>query len=101
MHYGIIYKTQIFEQMKNTLLFAAGSMFCTSSILAREMPNIVLIVADDIRGATMSFLGKEAIKTPALDRFSDDCTVFTNAHIMGGTSGAVSMRSRERLMTGQ
>ena len=87
--------------MKNTLLFAAGSMFCTSSILAREMPNIVLIVADDMRGATMSFLGKEAIKTPVLDRFSDDCTVFTNAHIMGGTSGAVSMPSRAMLMTGK
>jgi len=86
--------------MKNTLLFA-GSMFCTASLLAGNKPNIVLIVADDMRGTTMSFLGKETIKTPVLDHFSDDCTVFTNAHIMGGTSGAVSMPSRAMLMTGK
>lgn len=87
--------------MKNTLLFAAGSMFCTTSLLADDKPNIVMIVADDMRGTTMSLLGKEAIKTPVLDHFSDDCTVFTNAHIMGGTSGAVSMPSRAMLMTGK
>ncbi|MDR1091287.1 MAG: sulfatase-like hydrolase/transferase [Prevotella sp.] len=86
--------------MKKIVLFAGG-LLCTSSLIARQKPNIVLIVADDMRGTTMSFLGKEDVKTPVLDKFSDDCTVFTNAHIMGGTSGAVSMPSRAMLITGK
>lgn len=85
--------------MKNALL-VTGSLLCTS-MLAQQKPNIVLILADDMRGTTMQFLGKEEIRTPVLDRFSEDCTVFTNAHIMGGTSGAVSMPSRAMLMTGK
>lgn len=86
--------------MKNTLLLTGG-MLCASSLIAQQKPNIVLIVADDMRGTTLSFLGKEKVETPVLDKFSDDCTVFTNAHIMGGTSGAVSMPSRAMLMTGK
>ncbi len=42
-----------------------------------------------------------ADKTPNLDKLAGECTVFTNAHIMGGTSGAVSMPSRAMLMTGK
>lgn len=86
--------------MKNILLLTGG-MLCTSSLLAQQKPNIVLILADDMRGTTMSFLGKEQINTPVLDTFADDCTVFTNAHIMGGSNGAVSMPSRAMLMTGK
>lgn len=86
--------------MKNTLLLAQG-ILCSSCLLGQQKPNIILILADDMRGTTMSFLEKEKIITPVLDRFSDDCTVFTDAHIMGGTSGAVSMPSRAMLMTGK
>ena len=49
----------------------------------------------------MNFLGKEQVQTPNLDKMAGESTVFTNAHIMGGTSGAVSMPSRAMLMTGK
>ena len=49
----------------------------------------------------MNFLGKEQVQTPNLDKLAGESTVFTNAHIMGGTSGAVSMPSRAMLMTGK
>ncbi len=83
------------------LLVITGGILCTSSLLAQQKPNIVLIVADDMRGSTMGFLGKEKNQTPVLDELAKESTVFLNAHIMGGTSGAVSMPSRAMLMTGK
>lgn len=66
-----------------------------------KQPNIIFILADDMRGATLEFLGKESVLTPNLNRLAADGLTFTNAHIMGGTSGAVSMPSRAMLMTGK
>ena len=86
--------------MKDALLIV-GSIFYATSAFAQQRPNVVLIVADDMRCSTLEFLGEEKVKTPVLNRFSDDCSIFTNAHIMGGTSGAVSMPSRAMLMTGK
>ena len=54
-----------------------------------------------MRASGMNFLGKEQVQTPNLDKLAGESTVFTNAHIMGGTSGAVSMPSRAMLMTGK
>lgn len=89
--------------MKDTKinLILTGGVICSSSLLAQSKPNIVLILADDMRGTTLEFLEKESVRTPVLNQFSEDCTVFTNAHIMGGNSGAVSMPSRAMLMTGK
>ncbi|MFR9645382.1 MAG: sulfatase-like hydrolase/transferase [Rikenellaceae bacterium] len=87
--------------MKN-LLLTAGAVGVTVSAMAQtKQPNIVLILADDMRGSAINFLGHEDVKTPNLDQFSQDATTFTNAYIMGGTSGAVSMPSRAMLMSGK
>lgn len=85
----------------NKMILLTGSIICSSSLLARQKPNIVLILADDMRGTTLEFLEKENVRTPVLNRLSETCTVFTNAHIMGGSCGAVSMPSRAMLMTGK
>ncbi len=66
-----------------------------------QKPNILLILADDMRGTTIHTAGVEDTYTPCLDALAQDGTLFTNAHIMGGTSGAVSMPSRAMLMTGK
>ncbi|MHC4873844.1 MAG: sulfatase-like hydrolase/transferase [Planctomycetota bacterium] len=64
-------------------------------------PNIVLLFADDQRFDTINALGNKEIQTPNLDALVERGTTFTNAHIPGGTSGAVCMPSRAMLHTGR
>ena len=64
-------------------------------------PNILLMIADDHRFSAIHSLGIEAVATPTLDRLMADGATFTQAHIMGSTSGAVCMPSRGMLMTGR
>lgn len=62
-------------------------------------PNIILFFADDQRFDTINALGNDEIITPNLDRLVERGTSYTNASIMGGTSGAICMPSRAMLMT--
>ena len=64
-------------------------------------PNFLFIIADDHRHSAIGALGIEAVQTPTFDRLLDEGTGFTQAHIMGSTSGAVCMPSRGMLMSGQ
>ena len=64
-------------------------------------PNILFVFTDDQRFDTIAALGNEEIDTPNMDRLVAQGTTFTNAHIMGGTSGAVCMPSRAMLLTGR
>ncbi len=75
----------------------------TNFLKADEMtrPNILLMIADDHRFSAIHSLGIETAATPALDRLMAEGTAFTQAHIMGSTSGAVCMPSRGMLMTGR
>lgn len=64
-------------------------------------PNFLFMIADDHRHSALGALGTEAVSTPTLDRLIADGACFTQAHIMGSTSGAVCMPSRAMLMTGR
>lgn len=64
-------------------------------------PNILLFLTDDQRFDTLGALGNDVIKTPNMDRLIRRGTSFTNAHIPGGTIGAVCMPSRAMLHTGR
>lgn len=64
-------------------------------------PNIIFLFTDDQRFDTIGGLNNPAIKTPNLDRLVAEGTTFTNAYIMGGSSGAVCMPSRGMLHTGR
>jgi arylsulfatase A-like enzyme len=64
-------------------------------------PNIIFFFTDDQRYDTIHSLGNEQIVTPNIDSIVRNGTAFTNAYIMGGTSGAVCMPSRAMLMTGR
>ncbi|MFC2122015.1 sulfatase-like hydrolase/transferase, partial [Bacteroidota bacterium] len=66
-----------------------------------EVPNILFLFTDDQRFNTISSLGNDEILTPNIDRLVQSGLSFTHAHIMGGTSGAVSMPSRAMLLTGK
>jgi len=64
-------------------------------------PNILFFFTDDQRFDTLSCLGNPVIQTPNLDALCARGTVFTHAHIPGGTCGAVCMPSRAMLLTGR
>lgn len=66
-----------------------------------QKPNILFIFADDQRAGTINKLGNDAIHTPHLDRLVQDGLAFTEAHIPGGSNGAVCMPSRAMLHTGR
>ena len=63
-------------------------------------PNFLFMIADDHRHSALGALGTESVSTPTFDQLIADGTCFTQAHIMGSTSGAVCMPSRGMLMTG-
>ncbi len=83
------------------LLLSGAVVIATSTAIQAKAPNILLILADDMRGSAVGVLGKEAVLTPNIDKLSQDATTMTNAYIMGGTSGAISMPSRAMLMSGK
>ena len=71
-------------------------VFCTVTGNANELPNIILIMADDLGPGDLGFLGQSAIQTPHIDalwRAACTCPDITPA--------APSVPSRSCLLTGQ
>ena len=64
-------------------------------------PNVVVLLADDMRGTAIRALGNPEVITPNLDALVASGVAFTRAYIMGGSVGAVCMPSRAMLMTGR
>jgi arylsulfatase A-like enzyme len=62
------------------------------------MKNVVLLFADDMR---YGLIDNPEVFTPHLDRLASRGVMFKNAHIPGGSSGAVCMPSRAMLHTGR
>lgn len=67
----------------------------------QKRPNILFFLTDDQRFDTIRALGNEHIHTPNIDALIAEGTVFTHAHIPGGTVGAICMPSRAMLNTGR
>lgn len=63
--------------------------------------NLLFILTDDQRFDTIHALGNPDIQTPHLDELVANGTTFEQAHIPGGTSGAVCMPSRAMIHTSQ
>jgi arylsulfatase A-like enzyme len=66
-----------------------------------KKPNIIFILTDDQRFDTIGALNCPHIDTPNMDRLVRSGLTFTRATIMGGTSGAVCMPSRNMILTGR
>ncbi len=66
-----------------------------------KKPNILFMIADDHRHNAIQTMGDPTVQTPTLDKLIQDGTAFTQAYIMGSTSGAVCMPSRGMLLTGR
>lgn len=63
--------------------------------------NIIVLLSDDQRFDTISALGNKDIITPNLDFLVKNGTTFTQAHVMGGLSGAICQPSRAMILTGR
>ena len=44
-----------------------------------KKPNLLFVFADQLRAGSVGFTGEEAVKTPNIDRFAGDGTIYTNA----------------------
>ncbi|MBP1041463.1 sulfatase-like hydrolase/transferase [Vagococcus sp. BWB3-3] len=63
--------------------------------------NVLFILTDDQRFDTIHALGNQEIQTPHLDELVASGISFEQAHIPGGTSGAVCMPSRAMIHSSQ
>lgn len=83
---------------------ACAAILPAAEIVATNNPkklNVLFLLSDDQRFDTIAALGNGNIRTPNLDRLSQEGLTFTRAYIMGGTQPAVCQPSRAMLMTGR
>lgn len=93
--------------MKNKIILTTFIlMYCLGNIgvlkaqnKGENKPNILVIITDDQSYQTINALGNKEIVTPVMDKLVKDGTAFTQAHIMGGLSGAICCPSRAMLMS--
>ena len=71
------------------------SMFAPAACAQPEHPNVLLIMADDMR-PELGCYGVGAVHTPNIDRFAASATMFRNAFCNAPVSGA----SRASMLTG-
>jgi arylsulfatase A-like enzyme len=85
------------------VLIFVGMFVCSRSNGAEvpPRPNILFVLADDMRWDTIGELGNPEIKTPHLDRLVERGLQFTNAYCMGAMISAVCTPSRTMLLTGR
>jgi arylsulfatase A-like enzyme len=65
-----------------------------------KRPNVVFLLADDMRADTIAALGKPVARTPHLDALVRRGFVMTGAYCFGGNSPAVCTPSRNMLLSG-
>lgn len=86
---------------KTGLGIALLTCLVASPTQAKTQPNVLIIYTDDHRYTGVHALGKQAVKTPHLDRLAHTGVAFTNAYLMGSFSGATCIPSRAMLHTGR
>ena len=65
-----------------------------------ERPNVIFLLADDMRADTIAALGNPVARTPNLDALVGRGFAMTNAYCLGGNSAAVCTPSRNMLLSG-
>lgn len=76
---------------------AVAVIVCQRSAVADGPPNIVLILADDLRYDALGCTGNVVIRTPNIDRLAARGTIFTNSFC----TTAICPISRASIITGQ
>ncbi len=81
--------------------FPPGTLPHCSAGEPQKPKNVLFLFSDDQRFDTIHALGNEEIRTPVLDRLTEEGFTFTHAFIMGSTHPAVCIPSRAMLMSGR
>src|SRR5580704_6580984 len=84
--------------MKHSLLVIASVLLAQPAALraAERLPNVILIVADDLGYADVGVYGAKGFTTPNLDRIAHEGIRFTDFHV----AQAVCSASRAAILTG-
>lgn len=77
--------------------FLATLLFSASTLIAKERPNIVLIIADDMNWDDCGAYGHPAIHTPHLDQLAKDGITFQHAYLTANSCSP----SRASMITGR
>jgi len=89
------------KQMKYHFSFALCTFYAFAGCIAgnkkESLPNIVIILADDLGYGDVGCYGATKVKTPNIDRLAHEGICFTNAH----SPASVCTPSRYNLMTGR
>jgi len=83
-------------QKLSTPLALLGCMLLSPMLVAKESPNILFILVDDLGYADLGYRGCKEIRTPHLDRLAASGLRFTNAYVSAPQCGP----SRAGIMTG-
>jgi len=73
------------------LLFLAPSV-----LLAKDKPNVIIVITDDQGMGDLACMGNPYVKTPNIDKFCEESVRFTNYHV-----STTCAPSRGSLMTGR
>jgi arylsulfatase A-like enzyme len=76
---------------------AAAVIFCQRPAAADVPPNVILILADDLRFDSLGCMGNPVLRTPSIDRLAARGTTFTNSFC----TTAICPVSRTSIITGQ
>jgi len=87
--------------LPKALFGVAALLLLVAQASAEWHPNVVFILADDLRPDGLHSLGNAVVKSPHLDSIIERGFIFREAHIMGSTVPAVCLPSRTMLLTGQ
>lgn len=92
--------------IKNKLLTAVslfivaasfGLCGCQSTKATGKQPNIIVLLADDLRADAMSYSGNQIVKTPNLDQLAEKGCFFNEAYV----TTSICAVSRASIFTGQ
>jgi arylsulfatase A-like enzyme len=78
-----------------SLLWLAGLLSATAAPVAS--PNLLFVLADDLRWDALGFMGNRVVQTPNLDRLAKRATIFRNAFV----TTSICCVSRASIMAGQ
>ena len=77
-------------------LFSVITLLVSSSVMAGDKPNIIVMVADDLGWADVGFHGNQVIETPSLDRIAAE-----GAQLNRFYTTPICSPTRAALMTGR
>jgi arylsulfatase A-like enzyme len=72
----------------------------TSPSASKTRPNVLFLLADDLRPDGIAALGNPLLKTPNLDKLVERGFVFHHAYVFGAHIGSVCLPSRTMIYTG-